>query len=129
MLDTNIRKHVVLGIIFLFIGTSVIQVVYGNAEANHLYSPNVNLEANRISLKNTSNNIKGNLDSILCPAEFDPVDELLISWPKKSGDESYECEPFSVQVVKAAEDAVHVNINVNKYWMFNIEASETGFII
>ncbi|UCH71414.1 MAG: agmatine deiminase family protein [Thermoplasmatales archaeon] len=55
----------------------------------------------------------------LSHAEFDPVDEMIITWPKKYGDENYEVEPYHVDKVAAAEDAVNVRINVNQFWYWN----------
>ena len=66
----------------------------------------------------------GRNDNILSPAEFDPVNELIITWPKEYGDESYELEPFYVQMVAAAEDAVNVRINVNKFSFYSPEAGK-----
>jgi agmatine deiminase len=60
---------------------------------------------------------------IRSPSEFDKVDELILCWPKQNVDENYSCEPFIVQIIAAAQDAVQVKINVNKYPLYSREAN------
>jgi len=62
--------------------------------------------------------------AIVSPAEFDPADELIISWPKEFGDENYDVEPFHVNMTAAAQDSVKVRINVNRFPFYNPEAGK-----
>jgi agmatine/peptidylarginine deiminase len=84
------------------------------------------LEKNtEIKDENDQNGVKtSQISSIISPAEFDLVDELIISWPKKEGDENYEVEPFHVQMTAAAQESVKVRINVNKYPYYSPEAGD-----
>jgi len=67
-----------------------------------------------------STDIECNLSKISCyneiisHAEYEQVDELMITWPTLYH-LSIEEEPFFIDMVKAAEDAVSVRINVNNF--------------
>lgn len=53
--------------------------------------------------------------NVISPAEFDLVDELLISWPSFIVDYLYypDINPYYVDLVSSAEDVLNVTINVN----------------
>ena len=51
-------------------------------------------------------------NEIISPAEFEQVDELMITWPRLYRLKIIE-EPYFIDIVHAAEKAVHVRINVN----------------
>lgn len=67
-----------------------------------------------------STDIECNLSKISCyneiisHAEYEQVDELMITWPTLYY-LSIEEEPFFIDMVKAAEEAVSVRINVNNF--------------
>ena len=67
-----------------------------------------------------STDIECNLSKISCyneiisHAEYEQVDELMITWPTLYH-LSIEEEPFFIDMVKAAEEAVSVRINVNNF--------------
>lgn len=54
-------------------------------------------------------------DDILSHAEFNPSDELIVTWPKWNyrKAEGFNQEPYIINIIKGAEDAVKVRINVD----------------
>lgn len=125
-----VQKGLAIGMLILFIGAGVVQSVCSN-------NITINLDDTTRNFCNSQNSFEETItidertrdtaclsDSVRSPAEFDLVDELMITWPKKDGDESYDCEPFHVQMVAGAQDAVNVRITVNKYPFYNREAND-----
>ena len=53
-------------------------------------------------------------DNIRSPSEFEQATELMITWPTLYH-LSIEEEPFFIDIVRAAEEAVSVRINVNNF--------------
>jgi agmatine deiminase len=76
-----------------------------------------------ITLQNEDNHLQKNNhdlyskinDHVRSIAEFEAVDELILTWPMKWNDIRYALwlEPYLIDIIQAAEDAVHIRININ----------------
>jgi len=108
MVHMSFKKGFVLAMLVLLVGSVFVQIAYGSPEAVAIYR-------NKTDTCFWIGNIRS-------PAEFEQVDELIITWPKENVVENYSCEPFIVQIVAAAQDAVEIRINVNKFSSYSREA-------
>ena len=95
MKDISCRKIIVYISIFIIIITSGMQVIGSNIEIKNIKSSNY-----------TQNN------EIISHAEYEQVTELIITWPTMFLLKIRE-EPYFIDIVRAAEKAVEVRINVN----------------
>lgn len=79
---------------------------------NHLYDFNLRYKGNN-NYQVSLNHLKTN-DDIRSPAEFEIVDELIISWPKGFKYWNLDVvEEYFIDIIVSAEDAVIVNIVVD----------------
>jgi len=84
-----------------------------NINSKLLNSMETNLENFQ---KNNQDFYKKTDDNIRSIAEFESVDELIITWPKWYDidlDRPKIVEPYMVDIIKAAEDAVTIRINID----------------
>ena len=95
MKDISCRKIIVYSSIFILIITSGMQVIGSNIEIINITSSNY-----------TQNN------EIISHAEYEQVTELMVTWPTMFLLKIRE-EPYFIDIVRAAEKAVEVRINVN----------------
>ena len=73
-------------------------------------------DLHNIKFENKKNSIDGFYNNqIRSPAEFETVDQLIITWPKWNAnlDGGYSQEPYYIEMVKNSEDSVTVNIITN----------------
>ncbi len=92
-------KTILIGIIMILLFTSFSQITFCKeiSSSNVIY---VNDEESK--------------DNIRSPSEFEQATELMITWPTIYY-LSIEEEPFFIDMVKAAEKAVSIRINVNNF--------------
>jgi len=95
MKDISFRKIVVYCTLFVLIITNCMQVIGSDDEIINIKS------------SNDTQNIE-----IISHAEYEQVDELMITWPTMFLLKIRE-EPYFIDIVQAAEKAVDVRINVN----------------
>jgi len=95
MKDISYRNIIVYCTIFILIITSCIQVIGSTLELNNIKSYNYS-----------------QINDIISHAEYEQVNELMITWPTMYRFKIDE-EPFFKDIVRAAEKAVKVRVNVN----------------